>query len=314
MKRSIRGLIVLTAVGAGASETAEAEEPPSPGELLAPELERADGALEMSGTVRADWRTSTALTPIGKGTFRYARDGEGRLHLSMTIEHLGRLEMTSDGASAWQCDPVAGVVTHGGDGAKGIHRLLVVLGGAFRAPDLYGVTAPVESEEPGHASFRMGEGDLWVIDRDSGHPVRAEMRIRSGLDEALRVGVAFLAWNEKEGRPREVALDREHDRFTLTVQEATEGGEPEIPGRPALAREAEKAADPTAYRLLDLAEVHVATIRKTVPIAELGRELAIMLPEILFAVQGQGIRSLWTDPGLEPDPSKWRTQVVIPVT
>ncbi len=279
--------LILGLLGGALAPTAGAMDEGSLESILGHDSEGA--ALEIRGDVRAFWRTQHEITPLSKGTFRFARDAKGGRVLVLEMPVLAHIEYGANAAHVWEVDPVAGPQILTGESAKTLRRLLAAIEGGTCWKAAY------ESAARDGDGFRMSPsddpGDLWKV--SDGRLSHAELTHRNGRGEALRLSLEIGDWKGqgRDAYPGRVTLDREHNRFTLEAKDVKRGDVAAVaPAAELMARvESRKKAGPDSPELVTLAEVPVASIRSKVSMAEISGALGEMLPAILFACQQQGI-------------------------
>jgi len=378
-------------------------------EALPDSLGTARPAHTATGSVRAQWVTSEDETPLAGGTFTLRWDGERGI-LDMELRGMGRFVFADDGEGGWCLDPAAGPALLAGGPRTAQRRLLGLLGGAAWG-DLY------ERAKPGQErAFEMlppidgaRTADRWILDPAGAQLARARLTLVDGIGEAHEVTVDLTGEPVGTGTlagPGRIVLTRGHHQFVLDVAERKRGaGSAKAFAAPADVRKAAELLRAAAAagefrapqtRIEQVQEVHTASVRRRVKMAEIGRVLGGMYAEVMAQVRKEGASVVgapfsryhtrpdasgevdleagmpvskpiegndrvrpnslpagrvastwhvgpyhelgrtyerltgwlkqegltpngpsweiyWTDPGMQPDPKRWRTQVVMPV-
>ncbi len=395
-------LLAALVAGSGHLVSATAQESHPLDRALAPSLETkaAKGPLAAAGTATAFWRTSEQCLPIAKGTVTLDRDRTGGIAVRIALGALGRIEYGADAARAWSVEPERGATVFTGDAARPVRRLLAAIVGDPQWRAHYATATATDSPAAGSAAFTLGGRDRWDVSSDAGRLVAATIHLDSRGQPTTTIAITRRDFGD-DGAPRAITIDLNHHRLTLAITRVTLGdavGDKPVAPTKALLAEAETIEESgdgaIAVKTRTVATVHFASVRKTVKFAEISKALGEIFPEIMFALQKQGIQPIgapmtryhrwgpgeadieagfplakpiepvgriaastlpagrvattwhigpyqtlgqthqklrgwigehglrpngapweiyWTDPGLEPDPRKWRTQLVAPV-
>lgn len=399
-----RAPILLAALLAGSAQmrAATAQAPHALDRALAPSAGATctKGPVAATGEVTAFWRTTEHCLPIAKGTVTIDRDRAGGIAMRIELGAVGRVEYGADAERAWSVEPERGATVFTGDAAKPVRRLLAAIVGDPHWRTYYPDAEPAASPGAESVAFTLGARDRWDVSSEGGRLIAATVHMDARGQPTTKVAVARRDFAD-DGLPRAITIDLHHHRLTLALARAAFGddaGTKAVAPTKALLAEAETieaAGDgATAVKTRTVAKVHFASVRKTVKFVEISKALGEIFPEIMFALQKQGIQPIgapitryhrwgageadieagfplakpieptgriaastlpagrvattwhigpyqtlgrtherlrgwigehdlrqngapweiyWTDPGLEPDPRKWRTQLVAPV-
>ncbi len=293
-RASATSLFVAALCGAGVAAQDDESEP----------AETVTGTV-ISGPVEASWVTSHGAMPVARGEFTLHAAGD-LARLSIDLEATGKFAVGRDAESAWLLDPVAGPALLIDEDFAGWETVIGLVAGLRVAPEQRrDDVEEVQSEDREALRFETdsphGGTDAWTVARDSGALLNAEIRVADGLGgfRAVSLRVAAATRIKNAEIPSVWALHLADFEYRLTPKSIRRDHEFAVaklrldPTIRTVARAAaeESGGDP-AVTTLEVAEVHTATIRQKVPMADLSRALATMLPEVHAAVQAQGIRML----------------------
>lgn len=387
-------------------------------ELLA-RVERALGPADLRAAVknrrlrgRAGWEGMPA-----EGEFEETFQGADQARLSTVFDEFGLFALGCDGGIVWENRAGEAIVKTGWDACADMRRHGMIRGAAWDT--LYESARTVGRERvgevdcwklelvpralvpvPERASDRAPVPDVWFVATDTHLPRRVDV-FHEGPESAVTEAIVHtLDWREVGGQQYAHRRKIEVSGFTLVLDVETVEHDVELPAdffdpgdevRAAAERGGEPAETP-GIQILELEEVHVATVRVQCPANELQGTFAMVFNEVMRHLQSSGVAmgtvfaryhaygaeidveagmqvpeavegagrvkagklpagpaavawhvgpyhtlsetharlakwmdaegwaaagALWeeyvTDPGLEPDSSKWRTRVVQPV-
>ncbi|MFG0318740.1 MAG: GyrI-like domain-containing protein [Planctomycetota bacterium JB042] len=366
-------------------------------------------------------------TASAEGLFRAAKVEEIHLGADRALTWyeypgIGRAVIGRVGDVCYSADPAVGVDVREGEEAASVRRMLMIFRRApwrsiYGGAELAGKEAVDGTEltkvrmlvRSATADSSGDSGDTWWIDESAARLVHVDLRLPDPQGGELECRYSFGDWKEVDGirfparRTQRVGTYRIETTFTTIEPGAEVAAEDVLPPDDVAraiadpARRATKARDAGQFTVEEVAERPVLSIRTTIRSAEVSRNLAVLLPEVLRAVSTSGgamagppfsryhdyaggnetldleagipLRAAveapdgrvtastlpagraatgwhvgpyqelprtyerlrkwmeaerlepaggpweiyWTDPGLEPDPKKWRTQVYWPV-
>jgi effector-binding domain-containing protein len=351
-----------------------------------------------------------AAAGIGEGAFQEAYLGADRAQYTTRLASFGAMTMGCDPQMSWSTDPAMGISVRRGDEEAGLRRMFAI---GRRAPwrTLYAAAETVAATDRGYR-IRMtparGKPDHWLVDAASGLVTRVELALPDPAGGEIACQFLFADWKRVDGllyphrKTQEVGTYEIVYTYSSIAPNAPLTEAEVAPSEQVLAaatdpdkqtpRAPAKAGD---YAIETLARTHTAAIRVEAKIAEIGKTLAVLLPEVMAQVMkagvspsgppfslyhsirdgvvdleagmpvarpieaagrvkpselpagkvavgwhigpyeklaqshaalekwvgAQGLRArggcwevYWTDPGIEPDSSKWRTQLLWPVS
>lgn len=390
-------------------------QPPAAEEVLSA-LEAATGTNEARAkitTLAAKGHVAAAMMP-GKGDLEEVFVGFDRAKQSVSLEGLGSSTMGITPTETWSTDPAMGVAVESGKAGGSTRRLFGIL---RRTPwnKLYASAKTLgERSVKKRACWELemtaadGTKEKWFVDQEKSHLARFDCEVPDMMGGSMKVRFYFSDWRPQAGvlfpfkRSMTVNLMKVSFEWTALEVNPKINDERIAPGDKVRAEitkkgkssdTAPKSTEPGVCGLVQREEIHVATIRVTVPAKDISRTLAVILPEVGRHVQKHGgviagppfsryhslgdkidieagiavakpikeegrvkARKLpggrvasvwhvgryhelpksydilrewikekklesrgafwelyWTDPGIEPDPKKWKTQIFWPV-
>ena len=403
--------IACLALSAPAQEQAATRPLPDAEQLL----ERAEAEI---GTAQA---RAALRSLLAKGKVGAAGIGNGvftELYLGDKVKHtvefaaFGAMTQGTDGEMSWTTDPAMGIYVASGEEQGAVQRLYAL---GRRAPwrTLYAsaeTVARTDLDGRPHYELRMtpakGKPEKWFVDAASHMITRVDLALPDMMGGELPCQFRFADWKEIDGvlfpqkKTQKVGTYEIVFDYSTIQPNAKVTAEQVAPSDKVLAaaadRERQTPRAPSAGKMTleTLAVQHTATIRLQVDRADIGKTLAVVLPEVMAQLRKAGVSPAgppfsryhedengvvdleagmpvakpitaegrvapsklpagkaattwhigpfeklqesygalqswltkegleprggpwevyWTDPGIEPDPSKWRTQVFWPV-
>jgi len=253
--------------------------------------------------------------PVMKGAFsEHYRGGSHSRHRSEMGDY-GALERGTSPERAWESDPAMGAKVLQGVQADAVRRFYANMAG--RSPRaLYRGIAPVgEKKVDGVActELRMdgarGKPDHWSVDAN-GRVLRIVTNLPSPesapagakMDDLERATIAFADWR-KVGKlelpfRRTMTMGPAIVTFRCKTIEVVESIEDRVFVPPKSVQKARTTAVEPAfgadgkpnYQVVQRAQQHVASIRVKCKPADLSKQLAILLPEVMAHVQAVGAK------------------------
>jgi effector-binding domain-containing protein len=294
-------LFFLAVAAPGAQDMPKAE-------TILEKLEARAGDPAARGSPRGLVRKGSVQVPgmEVKGSFEIVSLGPDRAVLNVGFPGMGSSSQGTDGTHAWSTDPAMGVTVKEGEEGGSARRLFAI---GRRAPwnSLYARAETVgrkEVEGRPHFELRMvpeaGDPETWFVDCETYDLTRVDLALPNPTGGKIPMEYVYGDWKVVDGvryanrwvqrvGGMELVYVCESIAHEASLDPSSVAPPPEVAAAIADASKRTPEAKPGVFTVETVEARPAATIRAVIDAREVSKNLAILFPEVMAAIEGQGV-------------------------